>query len=56
VWERLGRVRGSEYVMCMGEFGPGLGNECVLCVGEFGADLGGEFVLCVRVIVVGFGE
>ena len=40
VWERLGRVRGSESVLCVGEIGAGLGNECVLCVGEIGASLG----------------
>ena len=34
VWERLGRVWGSEFVLCVREFGVGLGNECVPCVGE----------------------
>jgi len=32
VWERLGRVRGSECVLSVGDIGAGLGNECVLCV------------------------
>ena len=40
VWERLGRVRGSECVLCVGEFGAGLGNESVMCVEEIGAGLG----------------
>jgi len=37
VWERLGRVLGSEFVLCVREFGVVLGNECVLCVGDIGA-------------------
>jgi len=37
VWESLGRVWGSEFVLCVRVFGVRLGNECVLCVGEFGA-------------------
>jgi len=56
VWERLVWVWGSEFVLCVGEFGAGLGelvfcrvwerfvwvwgSEFVLCVGEFGAGLG----------------
>ena len=40
VWERLGRVRGSESVLCVGEIGAGLGNENVMCVGKIGAGLG----------------
>ena len=39
VWERLGRVRGSESVLFVGEFGAGLWNEFLLCVGEIGAGL-----------------
>ena len=37
VRESLGRVWGSEFVLCVRVFVVGLGNECVLCVGEFGA-------------------
>jgi len=28
---------GSDFVVCVREFGVSLGNECVLCVGEIGA-------------------
>jgi len=37
VWDSLGWVWGSEFLLCVREFGVGLGNECVLCVGEIGA-------------------
>jgi len=37
VWESLGRVWGSEFVLCVREIGVDLGNECVLCLGEIGA-------------------
>ena len=37
VWESLGRVWGSVFLLCVRGFGVGLGNECVLCVGEIGA-------------------
>ena len=37
VWESLGRVWGSEFVLCVRDFGVGLGNVCLLCVGEIGA-------------------
>jgi len=40
VWESLGRDWGSDFVLCVRDFGVGLGNECVLCVGEFKAGLG----------------
>jgi len=72
VWERLGRVWGSEFVLFEREFGVGLGKEGVLCVGEIGARFGGvrlccvwdrlglvwgsEFVLCVGAFGVGLGE
>jgi len=39
VWESLGRVLGSEFVLYVREFGLGLGSEYVLCVGEIGAGL-----------------
>jgi len=32
VWESLGLVWGSEFVLFLIEFGVGLGNEGVLCV------------------------
>ena len=37
MWERLGRVWGSEFVLCVRGIGVNLWNECVLCVGEIGA-------------------
>jgi len=40
VWESLGRVLGSDFVLCVGEFGAGLGSDFVVCVGEFWAGLG----------------
>ena len=40
VWERLGRVMGSECVLSVGDIGAGLANEFALCVGEIGAGLG----------------
>ena len=39
VWESLGRVRGSECVLSVGDIGSCLGNKCLMCVGEFGAGL-----------------
>jgi len=40
VWESLGLDWGSDFVLCVRDFGVGLGNDCVLCVGEFKAGLG----------------
>ena len=40
VWEGLRRVWGSEFVLCVREFGVSLGKDYVLCVGEIGAGLG----------------
>ena len=37
VWDGLGRVWGSEFVLCVREIGVDLWNECVLCLGEIGA-------------------
>jgi len=37
LWDSLGRVRGSEIVLCVREFGVGLAYECALCVREIGA-------------------
>ena len=72
VWDRLLRVWGSEFVLCVGQFGVGLG-ECVCAV--CGTDLGVsrrvslccvweslvlvwgcECVLCVGQFGVGLGE
>ena len=39
MWESLGRVCGSDFVLCVGRFGVGMGNEFVLCVVEFKAGL-----------------
>ena len=36
VWDRVICVRGSECVLCVGQFIAGLGSECVLLVGMFG--------------------
>jgi len=37
VWDSLGRVWGSEFVLCVRGIGVDLWNECVLCVVEIGA-------------------
>ena len=39
MWERLGRVMGSECVLSVGVILSCLGNKCLMCVGEFGAGL-----------------
>ena len=72
VWERLGRLRGSESVQCVGEIGASFGgvslccvweglvwvwgSEYVLCVGQFGGGGGREFVLLVGEFGVCLGE
>jgi len=41
VCERLGRVCGNDFVLCVGQFGACLDLMSVLlCVGQFGAGLG----------------
>jgi len=72
VWDSLGRVWGSDFVLCVGAFGVGLG-ECVCAVcGRVWAGLGeldfcrvwerlvwvwgSEFVLCLVEFGAGLGE
>jgi len=41
VWERMGRVLGSDFVLCVEQFGACLEiMRVLLCVGQFGAGLG----------------
>jgi len=55
VWESLGRVLGSDFVLYVREFGLGLGNEYVLCVGEIGAGLWEWFCAVCGRVLCGFG-
>jgi len=40
VWNSLVWVCGSEFVLCVGQYGLVCGSECLLCVGHFGVGLG----------------
>jgi len=56
VWESLGRVWGSEFVLCVGEFGAGLGEFILCCVWEsFVSDWGSNYVLCLGQFGTGLG-
>jgi len=59
VWENLGRVLGSEFVLCVGQLLWVCGNEFVLCLVQIGACLEIESVCRVwdsvqRVWGIGF--
>ena len=56
MWESLGRVWVSEFVLCVREFGVSLWNDCVQCVGDIGAGLVKECVLCLGEIGAGLWE
>ena len=72
MWDRLGRVWGSEFVLCVGQFWVGLRErECALCGTVWGGSGGlrlccvwesylwvwwSVFVLCVGKFGVGLGE
>ena len=72
MWESLGLVWGSEFVLCVGQFCVGLGEcVCAVCGTVWGGFVGvslccvwenlgrvrwSEFVLCVGQFVVGLWE
>jgi len=57
VWDSLGRVWGSKFVLCVGEIGCGFGGVTFCCVWEsLGRFWGSEILLCVGQYGVGLGE
>ena len=57
VWDSVVWVWGSEYVLCVGQFGAGLGERvCAVCGRVWGGNGGVYFVLCVVEFCVGLGE